>query len=135
MLELEEVAGCVPTHSPASKDTGATLSSCLPLNPCLTHPVPLSRVKSAGKTRGLHCSFQRRRFRALRAAGTPSPLSSVMGGVNTTGPVLTFRVHAQDSTPQSIALLFTWESPLLWGLQLTYAVPGREPRGPMKRFL
>lgn len=135
MSELEEVAGCVPTHSPASKDTGATLRSCSPLKPCLTHPVPLSRVKSAGKTRGIHGSFQRRGFRAVRAAGAPSPLSSVTGGVNTTAPALTFRVHAQDSIPQLIALLCTWESPLLWGLQLTHAVPGQEPRGPMKRFL
>ena len=126
MLELEEVAGCVPTHAPASKDTGATLSSCLPLNPCLTHPVPLSRVKSAGKTRGRHCSFQRRRFRAVRAAGTPSPLSSVMGGDNTTAPALTSRVHAQDSTPQLIVLLYTWELPLLGCNSPTLSLDGSQ---------
>ena len=118
----------MPTHSPASRDTGATLTSCSPLNPCSTHPVPLSRIKSAGKTRGIHCPFQRR-FRAVRAADTPTPLSSVMGGLNIAAPLLTFSVHAQDSTPQLMVLLCAWESPLLWGLQLTYAVPGRGQGG------
>jgi len=58
-----------------------------------------------------------------------------MGGLNIAAPLLTFSVHAQDSTPQLMVLLCAWESPLLWGLQLTYAVPGRGQRGPMKRFL
>lgn len=88
----------------------------------------------------IHAPFRAGRFRTVR---NPSPLSSVMGVVDITAPVVTFRAQAQDSIRQSLELLpsqgFTSPAGGRWGagcgLRHTYTVPGQGLRGPEELLL